>query len=386
MPTTTGRNLIYRIALPILAPRIHDNSPRIYQGYALSNSEALNSVLRRNHISGAAICIKDGQRTAEVFTSAVHTRMLPDKNTYYRVASITKMATAMITYILADKGMLDPEAPVSLFLPDSSGVPEMDGVLITHLLSHTSGLSDPPELESLLENGRPWREAVTGQRLHPPGSVFRYSNLGFGLLGCVFEAVTNMKLEDIYQQYLFRPLGMNATMTGASLNPESIMPVIRILPYRPGSEVTVTKLGSLTPGGPDPAVHYGYSAGSMYTDLPSLVKMIECIRDDCMPLVSAGYGKFMKEKTSEYGKASPTLSYGRGLLMIRDNRISESTVFGHQGFAYGCVDGAFWEESTGRILVSLNGGCSEARSGRLGIANFDLCRWSFRKEMPEWKS
>jgi hypothetical protein len=72
-------------------------------------------------------------------------------------------------------------------------------------------------------------------------------------------------------------------------------------------------------------------------------------------------------------------------LIIRDRRISPHTVYGHQGFAYGCVDGAFWEDGTGNIMISLNGGASEARSGRLGILNLELCRWAFREEIPEWK-
>ena len=88
---------------------------------------------------------------------------------------------------------------------------------------------------------------------------------------------------------------------------------------------------------------------------------------------------------ASYGNFSQTLSYGLGLLRISDPVLSDGIIYGHQGFAYGCVDGAFWEESTGNILLSLNGGCSESRSGRFGTANLDLCRWAFRKELPVWK-
>ena len=123
----------------------------------------------------------------------------------------------------------------------------------------------------------------------------------------------------------------------------------------------------------------------MYTDLPSLTRLVCCIRDGGDPLLSRQYSGYMKKEVSSYGSLSPTLAYGSGLLIIRDRRISDAPVFGHQGFAYGCVDGAFWEETTGNIIISLNGGCSEARTGRLGIANLDLCRWTFRKEMPQWK-
>jgi hypothetical protein len=122
----------------------------------------------------------------------------------------------------------------------------------------------------------------------------------------------------------------------------------------------------------------------MYIDLPSLAELIRCVRDGGAPLISPKYRDFMRTPVSSYGPASPTLSYGRGLLIVDDRRISPGKVLGHQGFAYGCVDGAFWEESTGNILVSLNGGAGEARSGRFGITNLDVCRWAFRKELPLW--
>ena len=56
----------------------------------------------------------------------------------------------------------------------------------------------------------------------------------------------------------------------------------------------------------------------------------------------------------------------------------------HQGFADGCADGAFFEETTGNIMITLNGGCSEARQGRLGLMNRDMLHYAFRKELPSW--
>ena len=92
----------------------------------------------------------------------------------------------------------------------------------------------------------------------------------------------------------------------------------------------------------------------------------------------------MCHEHASYGNLSPTLSYGLGVLRINDPGISDSMILGHQGFAYGCADGAFWEKSSGRIMIMLNGGCSEARAGRLGLLNRDLLRWAFRKELPLW--
>ena len=88
---------------------------------------------------------------------------------------------------------------------------------------------------------------------------------------------------------------------------------------------------------------------------------------------------------ADYGTLSPTLHYGLGLLIIQDSDLSERRIIGHQGYAYGCADGAFMEEGTGRQVVFLNGGCSEARAGRLGLCNRDILHWALKEEFPLWK-
>ena len=162
------------------------------------------------------------------------------------------------------------------------------------------------------------------------------------------------------------------------------MPVIRILPYRPENRLTVTPLGRIPLSSPDPLHHYGHTAGSMYTDIQSLHKLLICLRDGGAPLLPASAADVMKQKHASYGSLSPTLSYGLGLLIIDDPRLSSGRILGHQGYAYGCADGAFWEEDTGRVMMILNGSCSEAREGRLGLCNRDMLRWAFRKELSQW--
>jgi hypothetical protein len=162
------------------------------------------------------------------------------------------------------------------------------------------------------------------------------------------------------------------------------MPVTRILPYHEGEDLIMTPLGRIPLNEPDPLHHFGHTAGSMYTTVGSLQKLLNVlIRGDSGYLSPASVEE-MKKQHASYGALSPTLSYGLGLLQINDSRISGCRVLGHQGFAYGCGDGAFWEEETGHLLIFLNGGCSEARTGRLGSANRDFTSWAFRKELPSW--
>ncbi len=385
MPTSKAKNLLYKFMLPLSAPAVPDEPVAAVQGRHLRNEKDLITIIRRCHITGGALLFCTGDKSAVILTKSYHTDKIPDTGTYFRVASITKMAAALVAVYLIDRGILDPDKPAADIIPDCGNIPELRHVTAGHLLSHTSGLIDPPDLENKLIHRVPLREAVSGCVNTSSDGAFRYSNLGYGILGCIFESLLNLSVEDIFQKYLFDPLGMEATLEGCSLIQENIMPVVRILPYHPEKSMTVTELGKKPLNGPDPLYHYGHTAGSMYVTLFSLSVLLRCIRDGGNPLLSGSYASYMKTEKAKYGKISPTLSYGSGLLLVRDARISNSMVIGHQGFAYGCVDGAFWEENTGNMMISLNGGCSERRIGRLGAVNFDLCRFAFRKELPSWK-
>jgi hypothetical protein len=151
----------------------------------------------------------------------------------------------------------------------------------------------------------------------------------------------------------------------------------------------VTPLGSIPLTEPDALRHFGHTAGALYTDAASLSTLLAMIAAGGIHqgerFLSETSAREMVRPHAVYGAISPTLSYGLGVLIIRDPALSEGRILGHQGFAYGCADGAFFEEDTGRTMVFLNGGCSEARAGRLGLCNRDLLRFAFRREMPGWK-
>ena len=383
MPSTKLKNILYRTALPFAAPSAGTDPLLPVSGHRINDLNGLSRIIRRHHMLGGSVLISDGKDFSLVFERPSSVRS-PDADSYFRVASITKMATALLSLLLGHDGLVDPDEPVARYLPESDGIPDLDGVSLRHLLSHTSGLSDPPDLEKKLEAGLPYRDAVSGARFADPGTVFRYSNLGFGLVGCMMEYVTGIPLGTLFSTRIFIPLGMNASIEGCTLPEDRIMPVVRILPYHSEKALTVTPLGRSPLIEPDPLRHYGHTAGSMYTDIRSLYRLLSCIRDNGAPLVSSPGISVMKKIHASYGALSPSLSYGLGLLVINDSRLSSFPIMGHQGFAYGCADGAFWEEGTGRVMIILNSGCSEAREGRLGLCNRDMLRWSFQKELSSW--
>lgn len=384
MPTTKAKNLLYRLLLPFCAPRSGTHPVRTVSGHEIVNLKSFEHLVRKHHVLGSSTLITSGVDSSLICTSSnspVHTAR-PD--TIYRVASITKTATAVLTMHLADQHVLDIDSPVSDLFAADAARSALDGITLRHLLSHTSGIIDPPDLESSLESGKPFCELLPDARRFSPGHSFHYSNLGFGVIGCVLESVFLRSVGEIFRVCLFDPLNMNATLEGCLLPRQKIMPVARVLPYHKNNDLILTVLGSVPLASADPLRHYGHTAGSMYTDIISLQNLLNVLKNGGSGYLSEEALRQMKTEHAAYGDLSPSLSYGLGLLRINDPVLSDRCIFGHQGFAYGCVDGAFWEESTGRSLITLNGGCSEARSGRLGISNRDFLHWAFRKELPLW--
>ncbi len=386
MPTTPMRNLLYRMALPFAAPSPRGQMEHEISGHPLADLPGYAQLLKKHHVLGASLLLFDGTHTAQVYTSTAKPTHSADDNTLFRVASITKMATALVTLRCIDDGLFALDTPVATLLPDGPNLDALNGVTVRHLLCHTSGLKDTPAFDKALRNGLPFHN-VLGQpdvRFTAPGTQMAYCNLGFGLLGCLLENVTGLSIEHLFQEKLFRPLGMRATMDASTLDESSIMPISRVLPYRAGQDVTITAFGRHSIAEADPLRHFGHTAGAMYTDAQSLTRLLQLIASkgtlEGRQLISV---PLMTEMTSLQASTA-TRTYGLGLVLLDRPAISPHRLLGHQGFAYGCVDGAFIEEGTGRMIVFLNGGASEARNGRLGLVNRDVLTWALREEMPSW--
>ncbi len=390
MPTSRARNLIYRAALPLLAPSPRGRMQHVLTGAPVGDLPGYERLLRRHHVLGATLLLAREGRVARVDTSVTRPDHRAAEDTVYRVASITKMATALTALMLVQEGAFGLDEPVARLLPEGEKAEGLRGVTLRHLLSHTSGLRDGFDMDMALLFHQPFPQVLReeGTRASAPGERFAYCNLGFGLVGCMLEQATGKNVAEVFREKLFEPLGMRATLDASTLEEARIMPISRVLPYRPGRDVTVTRLGRTPLTDPDPLRHYGHTAGAMYTDAPSLLRLLTLIRDggvlDGVRLLDAALVREMTSQQAAYGAASPGMTYGLGLVQLRDGALSEHRILGHQGYAYGCADGAFYEEETGNIVIFLNGGCSEARTGRLGLCNRELLSWALGKELPGW--
>ncbi|MGH8301648.1 MAG: serine hydrolase domain-containing protein [Steroidobacteraceae bacterium] len=131
-------------------------------------------------------------------------------DTAYDIGSITKQFTAAAILKLQMMGRLRVTDPIDRFI---DGVPPgKRTITINDLLTMTSGLLDslgsdyqPLSREQMLA------EAMRSRLLSPPGSTYRYSNVGYSILAAIIEKASGMGYERFLARYLFRPAGMRQT-------------------------------------------------------------------------------------------------------------------------------------------------------------------------------
>ncbi len=151
---------------------------------------------------------------------------VPDADTVFRIASVSKPFTAIGILQLQEKGLLNVDDPIRKYLPE---LPAMaDGVTIRHCLTHSSGLPPfPGDVALAAETGAPHPFAsfrgYKDQKLQArPGERFEYDNAGFIVLAALLERVSGQSFEAYMQEHVFRPAGMLHTTTVSTPPPPNM--------------------------------------------------------------------------------------------------------------------------------------------------------------------
>lgn len=159
------------------------------------------------------VAIKDGR--GEPQTWATGSGSTPDRalKRPMRVASISKLAVAIVAMSLVEDGLLDLDQDVSDILGWPLRHPLHPDVVITtrQLLSHQSGLTDGAEYQADLPAAL--QQLMADERFYElpyaPGSYFKYANINYGVLGTVMEAVSGQRFDVLMRARLFGPAGLD---------------------------------------------------------------------------------------------------------------------------------------------------------------------------------
>ena len=197
----------------------------------------------KKNLAGVSACIMGPEGMVYAWNHGfrdLEQSIMPDHDTMYGIASMSKSITALCACILHTEGRLSIHDPVIDYLPDFRvpGQPK-EAVTIRHLAMHTSGIPPMEPLEwSIAMNSVDRSESewlLTMRRTAPnrmdkieqiidyiaasgyhtlgaPGEVMSYSNEGYAILSYVVDKAAGMPLEQFMHERIFAPLGMTRSI------------------------------------------------------------------------------------------------------------------------------------------------------------------------------
>lgn len=170
----------------------------------------------------------------------------PNSKTTYRMASVSKMVTAISILKLAQDGQLALDTGINEILPFEVTNPWFSTpITVRHLLSHQSSLTEGPFYDGYLADtyratsgaelpGIEEMLAFDGQYYstdnflrREPGTFFSYCNVCFMLLGNIVEVVSGTRLDVFVEHQVLRGLGVTGSFNLYSLAASDIAVLYR---------------------------------------------------------------------------------------------------------------------------------------------------------------
>lgn len=177
---------------------------------------------KQYNVAGISVAVTDKEKTlfAEGFgiESVERPVLTVTPQTRFKIASISKMITAITCMRLADQGLLALDTPVRTYVPwlKLSDPVAAETVTLRHLLCHGSGLSGELRKDGLRDERcleASLQEMLPGMQMFskPGDGVFLYSNYGFVLASCIAQRVTGKTYSELAKELVLEPLGMAQT-------------------------------------------------------------------------------------------------------------------------------------------------------------------------------
>jgi D-alanyl-D-alanine carboxypeptidase len=276
--------------------------------------------------------------------------------THVRIASISKVFTAVVVLQLVEEGLLDLDVPVSTWYPQL--IPHSDVITVRNLLNHTSGLYDYLEDHRMLSRAFKapdyhWTpdELVAHVALQPPvflpgtPDAWDYSSTNYVLLGMIVEGVTGRPLAQEMRERIFEPLDLANTYFA----PDEPVAGETARGYRNSHDYTGISLS------------FAYATANLVSTTSDVQRFGEALFG----------GRLLRPETTEAmfifenGKGQynmPALEYGLGVMRNqlpvgpdvygRARPRAAATVIGHTG-GFGGFRSALWYAPESGITIAL---------------------------------
>ena len=214
------------------------NSVAIADSLAMAEN-LIQQYIDEGELAGfSALIIKDGEevmRMTKGYADRENEKPI-EKNTIYRIFSMSKPVTAVALMTLYDEGKFDLDDKVSdyipkyaeskVYSPNENGFTleaQQNEMTIRHLLTHTSGISygwNPGYVDSLyrVNNASSWDKKLEDKMLaladmplnFQPGTQWMYG-LSIDVAGYLVEVISGKPFDEYLQENVFGPLKMDDT-------------------------------------------------------------------------------------------------------------------------------------------------------------------------------
>jgi CubicO group peptidase (beta-lactamase class C family) len=151
----------------------------------------------------------------------IENRIAATAATIGRTGSISKSFTAVLLMQLAERGVLDIDAPVADYFPEIAGLADRpaDAPPVTGrmLASHTGGLVREPRLRGAASGPiYGWENKILESIPYTsyqtmPLTEYSYSNIGFGMLGLASSRAAGEPFMELVTELIFKPLDMDSS-------------------------------------------------------------------------------------------------------------------------------------------------------------------------------
>lgn len=291
-------------------------------------------------------------------------------DTVFRIASMSKSFLVATAMSLAEDGALALDAPVTEYVPAFRTTPDpgrAGQITLRMLMSNSGGLvEDNPWGDEHL--GEPEQALLgdLGGAVRPgdrPGSTYTYSNFGQSLVGRAIERVTGRAVQEVVDQSILTPLGLQDTHfepdeypSGASLA-TGWRTFDQGRTWHPEPYVANGALGCIgalfsTVGD---IARWSSFLRSAFTDRPLATDVLSArARREMQTLHSVNTGV----DQHAWGRELDAVGYGYGLVVEHDHRFGH--VVGHAGGLPGFGSHMRWHVDSGIGVVAFANSDSSA--------------------------
>ena len=186
--------------------------------WRIDGSTATAAEVFADTYTDALVVLKDGQLVAERYDAGMTAA------TVHLLMSVSKSVVGCVAGVLADRGRLDPAAPVTAYVPEA-GSSGYAGATVRHLLDMRTGVAfreTYAELDAevrVMERSMGWRPAEPGDpagaypylitlgRAGPHGGEFTYRSADSDMLGWVCERASGTRMADLIATLIWQPMG-----------------------------------------------------------------------------------------------------------------------------------------------------------------------------------